>query len=63
MTAAYARSEDLVRMGAYKPGSDPDLDRALRARGLMRAFMMQTPMEQIAFADCLRQLAAMAGEI
>jgi hypothetical protein len=25
--------------------------------------MMQTPMEQIAFADCLRQLAAMAGEI
>jgi flagellum-specific ATP synthase len=63
MTAAYARSEDLVRIGAYKPGSDPDLDRALRARGLMRTFMMQTPMEQIAFADCLRQLAAMAGEI
>ena len=29
--AVYARSEDLVRIGAYKPGADPDLDRALRA--------------------------------
>jgi len=29
--AVYARSEDLVRIGAYKPGADPDLDRALKA--------------------------------
>src|SRR5208337_2111550 len=41
MMAVYARSEDLVRIGAYKPGADPDLDRALRARETMRAFMTQ----------------------
>ncbi len=41
LMAVYARSEDLVRIGAYKPGADPDLDRALRARGAMRAFMTQ----------------------
>ena len=29
LMAVYARSEDLVRIGAYKPGADPDLDRAL----------------------------------
>jgi flagellum-specific ATP synthase len=63
MMAAYVRSEDLVRIGAYKPGADPDLDRALRARTAMRDFMMQTPTEGVAYADCLLQLSALAGEI
>jgi len=61
--AVYARSEDLVRIGAYKPGADPDLDRALQARGVMRAFMTQGAHEQVHFADCLNRLAALAAEI
>jgi flagellum-specific ATP synthase len=63
LMAVYARSEDLVRIGAYKPGSDLDLDRALRARGAMRAFMTQDAHEQVGFADCLRHLAALAAEV
>ncbi len=63
LVAVYARSEDLVRIGAYKPGSDPDLDRALRARGAMRAFMTQDAREQVRFADCVSKLAALAAEI
>ena len=63
LLAVYARSEDLVRIGAYKPGSDPDLDRALRARGAMRAFMTQDSHEQVRFADCVRRLAALAAEV
>jgi flagellum-specific ATP synthase len=63
LMAVYARSEDLVRIGAYKPGSDPDLDRALRARGAMRVFMTQEMREQVQFADSLRRLAALAAEV
>ncbi|MGA2651616.1 MAG: FliI/YscN family ATPase [Terracidiphilus sp.] len=63
LMAVYARSEDLVRIGAYKPGSDPDLDRALRARGAMRAFMNQDAHEQVRFADCLRRLSSLAQEV
>jgi flagellum-specific ATP synthase len=63
LMAVYARSEDLVRIGAYKPGSDPDLDRALRGREAMRAFMTQKSHEQVHFADCVRRLAALAAEI
>jgi flagellum-specific ATP synthase len=63
LMAVYARSEDLVRIGAYKPGSDRDLDRALRARGAMRAFMTQDSREQVQFADSVRGLAALAAEI
>ena len=46
LLAAYARSEDLVRIGAYKAGSDPDLDRALAARQKLRAFLEQKPEER-----------------
>jgi flagellum-specific ATP synthase len=63
LMAVYARSEDLVRIGAYKPGSDPDLERALRARETIRAFMMQGTGERVAFTDCLHRLAILAQEI
>jgi flagellum-specific ATP synthase len=63
LMAVYARSEDLVRIGAYKPGSDPDLDRALRARGAMRSFMTQGVDERPSLADCLRRLATLAAEV
>lgn len=63
LLAVYARSEDLVRIGAYKPGTDPDLDRALRARDPIRAFLAQTAGERVCFAECLRRLAALAAEV
>jgi flagellum-specific ATP synthase len=61
--AVHARSEDLVRIGAYKPGSDTELDRALRARGAKRAFMTQNANERVDFQDSLKRLAAATREI
>jgi flagellum-specific ATP synthase len=63
LLAVYARSEDLVRIGAYKAGSDPDLDRALRARAALRAFMTQDAQERVCLAESLRRLAALAAEV
>jgi len=63
LMAVYARSEDLVRIGAYKPGSDPDLDRALRARDSVRGFLMQGTDKRPRLADSIGQLAELAGEI
>jgi flagellum-specific ATP synthase len=63
LMAVYTRSEDLVRIGAYKAGADPDLDRALRAREAIRAFLTQDAHEEVHFADCLRHLAAIAAEV
>jgi len=63
LMSVYARSEDLVRIGAYKPGSDLDLDRALRARDAMRAFMTQDSIEQVHYADCVRRLGALTAEV
>jgi flagellum-specific ATP synthase len=63
LLAVYARSEDLVRIGAYKPGADPDLDRALAARNALRAFMTQNTDEPINFTGCLKRLDALAATI
>jgi flagellum-specific ATP synthase len=63
LMAVYAHSEDLVRIGAYKAGSDPELDRALSARRAMRAFMTQDAHEHVEFGDCVRRLAALAAEV
>ena len=38
LLAAHARSEDLIRIGAYKQGADEELDRAMRAMPMMRGF-------------------------
>ncbi len=58
LMAVYARSEDLVRIGAYKAGSDPDLDRALRAARRLRGFMTQEAQERVSFRRFLGRLAA-----
>jgi flagellum-specific ATP synthase len=63
LMAIYARSEDLVRIGAYKAGADPELDRALQAREATRAFLMQESREQVRLNDGLRSLAALAEEV
>lgn len=63
LMAVYSRSEDLVRIGAYKPGSDLDLDRALRSRGAMRDFLTQDSQERVQFADCVSRLAELATEV
>ncbi len=63
LMAVYARSEDLVRIGAYKPGADAELDRALRARAAVRGFLTQRAEEETSFLQSVRGLAALAAEI
>jgi flagellum-specific ATP synthase len=63
LLAVYARSEDLVRIGAYKQGSDEDLDRALAARSAMRAFMMQDSTERVDRRNSIARLAGLAADI
>ena len=58
--AIYARSEDLVRIGAYRAGMDLDLDRAMAGRAEVRAFLEQRPDEVSALAATLTRLKNLA---
>lgn len=59
LLAAHARSEDLVRIGAYKPGTDEDLDRAMRAMRAMRGFLEQSSDECPTLEDSVARLSEM----
>jgi flagellum-specific ATP synthase len=43
LMAAYARSEDLIRIGAYQKGTDPALDSAMKNLPAVNAFLQQKP--------------------
>jgi len=61
LLSTWARSEDLVRIGAYKPGADADLDRAIRCRPAIREYLVQGAGERGTFADGYRELLRLAA--
>lgn len=63
MLAVYAKSEDLIRIGAYKPGADSDLDRAIRSRSLLREFLSQHASEDVSFELGYRALLVLASQV
>jgi flagellum-specific ATP synthase len=59
LLAAHARSEDLIRIGAYKAGTDEELDRAMRAMPLLREFLEQGSSERVTMDETVARLNAM----
>jgi flagellum-specific ATP synthase len=59
MLSTHARSEDLVRIGAYKEGTDLDLDRAMRAMPELRKFMEQGSTERVTMDQTIERLVTM----
>jgi flagellum-specific ATP synthase len=56
LMAAYAQMEDLIRIGAYKPGADPELDEAIRLRPALEAVLNQRRDEFSTIAQSFAQL-------
>ena len=63
LLSVYARSEDLVKIGAYKTGMDPDLDRAIAGRAPMRRYMIQESSERVTLTEAVRALEALVEEL
>ena len=52
----YQQSRDLIAVGAYVPGSDPDTDEAIRMLPHIRAFLQQGLRESVSFQASTQQL-------
>jgi len=61
LMASYAASEDLVRLGAYQKGTDPNLDNALEVMPRLNAFLQQKKGEQCSLEEARTQLLALPG--
>jgi flagellum-specific ATP synthase len=59
LAAAYAASEDTIRVGAYQKGLDPILDQALAILPSLTAFLQQRHDEKAPFNQTLSALQAM----
>ena len=55
--ATYADMEELIRLGAYRAGSSPDVDEAIRLHEPLEAFLRQAKDERSSLDDGYRQLA------
>jgi len=54
--AAYKRVEDMINLGAYKEGSNPKVDFAIKMIDKLRAYLRQGMNERRDFADSLQGL-------
>jgi type III secretion protein N (ATPase) len=61
LLAALERSCDLVQLGAYRPGSDAEVDRALARREALENFLRQEVGEVVPFETALARLEELAA--
>lgn len=59
LVAIYRDVEDLVNIGAYAAGSQPEVDLAVRAQGQINAFLQQEMDEHVSFEEAREQLAVL----
>jgi flagellum-specific ATP synthase len=60
LLAAYARSEDLIRIGAYSAGADEELDRAIQAMPSLLRFLEQRSDESVTIEETIASLSSMS---
>ena len=61
MVSTYARGEDLLRVGAYKQGSDPELDQAIVMRPSLRKLLLQDAREQSTLESAVADMNAVVA--
>src|SRR4051812_32322609 len=54
--ATYADMEELIRLGAYRPGSSPEVDEAIRLHGPLEAFLGQAKEEATGLTEGYQRL-------
>lgn len=56
LLAAHQQAEDLISIGAYRAGSNPTVDAALRLQGPIHRFLQQPAAETGTLVDAIQQL-------
>ena len=63
LLATYRKAEDLVNIGAYKPGSNRQIDEAVEHIGAVNAFLRQGVEEQNSFTESKAALLELAARL
>ena len=57
--ATYRKAEDLINIGAYASGSNPDIDYAIQMMGQINAYLRQDVETTVSFQDSMAELTAL----
>ncbi len=57
LMATYSEMEELIRLGAYRKGSNPDVDKAIAYQPLLEAYLSQTKAEKVTIEAGFEELA------
>ncbi|MFA0441071.1 flagellum-specific ATP synthase FliI [Vibrio sp. 10N.286.49.C2] len=61
--ASYLQVKELLPLGGYQPGQDPELDCAVAMHPQLKTYLLQSAQEAVSYTDSLAQLAQMfAGD-
>ena len=58
LLATYEKMEDLINIGAYVSGTQPEIDRAIKKRPELMKFLRQEPEEHHTIEDTIAQLSS-----
>lgn len=61
MLATYKKSEDLISVGAYKPGSNPETDKAIKKIDAINNFLNQSTNELVSFDETVDRLVKLSN--
>lgn len=61
LLSTYTAARDLIRIGAYLKGADPELDRAVSLMPALDRFLTQSPTDFSPFPDTVTQLLSLNG--
>lgn len=62
LLSVHRASKDLVEVGAYRPGTNAELDTAIRLMPALEEFLGQSPEIAVRRADAMRQLQAVLAQ-
>ncbi|MDR2304453.1 MAG: FliI/YscN family ATPase [Treponema sp.] len=61
LMAVYAETEDLINVGAYQAGANPEIDEAVARHKVIEDFLIQAVDEKTTLADTLKMMGEIAG--
>jgi flagellum-specific ATP synthase len=61
--ATYADMEELIRLGAYRPGSSAEVDEAIRLRGPLEEFLAQNKEDSTSLEQGYQRLEQILGQV
>jgi flagellum-specific ATP synthase len=56
MIAVYREAEDLINIGAYKQGANPEIDRSVQLHNAIQSFLKQNMTDHYTYEETLEMM-------